>query len=202
MGYPWQTALGAVFISGALFVILSVAGARQAIVKAIPLSLKFAITAGIGAFLAFLGFKSAGIVVANEATLVGLGSLTSPTAWLAIIGLLGTAVLMYKKVKGAILYGIIGTSLIAIITRIPVYSGPDGDLGAVRRLLQRHHRSAGLAHRPDRPAGHRGGPRTRPVQRRVHVLLRRLLRRHRHPDRVWPSGPATSTPRATCRGPG
>ena len=78
MGYPWQTALGAVFISGVLFVILSVAGARQAIVKAIPLSLKFAITAGIGAFLAFLGFKSAGIVVANEATLVGLGSLTAP----------------------------------------------------------------------------------------------------------------------------
>ena len=108
MGYTWQTALGAVFISGVLFVVLSVAGARQAIVKAIPLSLKFAITAGIGAFLAFLGFKSAGIVVANEATLVGLGSLTQPIAWLAIIGLLGTAVLMYKKVKGAILYGIIG----------------------------------------------------------------------------------------------
>jgi adenine/guanine/hypoxanthine permease len=128
MGYPWQTALGAVFISGVLFVVLSVAGARQAIVKAIPLSLKFAITAGIGAFLAFLGFKSAGIVVANEATLVGLGSLTHPTAWLAIVGLLGTAVLMYKKVKGAILYGIIGTSLIAIITRIPVYSGADGNL--------------------------------------------------------------------------
>lgn len=128
MGYPWQTALGAVFVSGVLFVVLSVAGARQAIVKAIPLSLKFAITAGIGAFLAFLGFKSAGIVVTNEATLVGLGSLTHPTAWLAIIGLLGTAVLMYKKVKGAILYGIVGTSLIAIITRIPVYAGPEGTL--------------------------------------------------------------------------
>ena len=128
MGYPWQTALGAVFVSGVLFVVLSVAGARQAIVKAIPLSLKFAITAGIGAFLAFLGFKSAGIVVVNEATLVGLGSLTHPTAWLAIIGLVGTAVLMHKKIKGAILYGIIGTSLIAIITRIPVYSGPDGTL--------------------------------------------------------------------------
>jgi AGZA family xanthine/uracil permease-like MFS transporter len=96
--------------------------------KAIPLSLKFAITAGIGAFLAFLGLKSAGIVVANEATLVGLGSLTAPSAWLAIIGLFGTAVLMHKKVKGAILYGIIGTSLIAILTRIPVYVGADGNL--------------------------------------------------------------------------
>lgn len=130
MGYPWQTALGAVFISGVLFVVLSAAGARQAIVKAIPISLKFAITAGIGAFLAFLGFKSAGIVVANEATLVGLGSLSNPTAWLAIIGLLGTAVLMYKKVKGAILYGIIGTSLLAIITRAHVYVGPDGNPAA------------------------------------------------------------------------
>ncbi|MDN5760985.1 MAG: NCS2 family permease [Microlunatus sp.] len=128
MGFPWQTALGAVFISGVLFVVLSAVGARRAIVKAIPLSLKLAITAGIGAFLAFLGFKSAGIVVINEATLVGLGSLTAPTAWLAIIGLLGTAVLMFKKVKGAILYGIIGTSLIAIIAQIPVYVGADGAL--------------------------------------------------------------------------
>lgn len=126
MGFPWQTALGAVFISGVLFVVLSAAGARQAIVKAIPLSLKFAITAGIGAFLAFLGLKSAGIVVSNEATLVGLGSFENPNAWVAIIGLLGTAVLMHRKVKGAILYGIIGTSLIAILTRAHVYTGPDG----------------------------------------------------------------------------
>lgn len=126
MGFPWQTALGAVFISGVLFVVLSAAGARQAIVQAIPLSLKFAITAGIGAFLALLGLKSAGIVVGNEATLVALGSLENPNAWVAIIGLLGTAVLMYKKVKGAILYGIIGTSLIAILTRAHVYIGADG----------------------------------------------------------------------------
>lgn len=126
MGYPWQTALGAVFISGVLFVVLSAVGARQAIVKAIPLSLKFAITAGIGAFLAFLGLKSGDLVVANEATLIGLGDLKQPAAWLTAIGLLGTAVLMYKKVKGAILYGIIGTSLIAIITQVPVYTGADG----------------------------------------------------------------------------
>ena len=126
MCFPWQTALGAVFISGVLFVVLSAAGARQAIVKAIPLSLKFAITAGIGAFLALLGLKAAGIVVGNEATLVALGSLENPNAWVAIIGLLGTSVLMYKKVKGAILYGIIGTSLIAILTRAHVYVGADG----------------------------------------------------------------------------
>lgn len=130
LGYPWQTALGAVFISGVLFVILSVVGARTAIVKAIPLSLKFAITAGIGCFLAFLGFRAAGIVVPNEATLLGLGSLGSPTAWLAIIGLLITAVLMYRKVKGAILFGILITSLLAIVTRAKVYPGADGTLGA------------------------------------------------------------------------
>jgi adenine/guanine/hypoxanthine permease len=126
LGYPWQTALGAVFISGVLFVILSVVGARRAIVRAIPLGLKFAITAGIGAFLALLGFRSAGIVVSNEATLLGLGDLRSPTAWLAITGLLVTAVLMYRKITGAILYGILFTSLLAIVTRAKVYTGPDG----------------------------------------------------------------------------
>ena len=130
MGYPWQTALGAVFVSGVLFVVLSVIGARQAIVRAIPLSLKFAITAGIGCFLAFLGFRSAGIVVANEATLLGLGDLSSPTAWLAVIGLLVTAALMYRKIKGAILFGILITSLLAIVTQAKVYSGPDGNLSS------------------------------------------------------------------------
>ena len=130
LGYPWQTALGAVFVSGVLFVVLSVIGARRAIVRAIPLSLKFAITAGIGAFLALLGFRSAGIVVSNEATLLGLGDLRSPTAWLAIIGLLVTAALMYRKIRGAILYGILITSLLAIVTRAEVYTGPDGTLTA------------------------------------------------------------------------
>lgn len=130
LGYPWQTALGAVFISGALFVVLSVIGARQAIVRAIPTGLKYAITAGIGLFLAFLGLKSAGIVVANEATLIGLGSLKSPTAWVAIIGLIITAVLMRLRVKGAILFGILVTSIIAIVSRAKVFSGADNALVA------------------------------------------------------------------------
>ena len=145
LGYPWQTALGAVFISGVLFVVLSVIGARRAIVRAIPLSLKFAITAGIGAFLAFLGFRSAGIVVSNEATLLGLGDLRSPTAWLAVIGLLVTAVLMYRKIKGAILFGILFTSLLAIVTRVKVYAGPDGSLGRLLRIPERGRRPAGVA---------------------------------------------------------
>lgn len=130
MGVPWQTALGAVFVSGVLFVLLSVLGARQAIVRGIPMSLKLAITAGIGAFLALLGLRSAGVVVANEATLVGLGDLAQPTAWLAIVGLVLIAVLMTLRVKGAILWGILGTSLLAILTRAPVYAGADGSLQA------------------------------------------------------------------------
>lgn len=130
MGVPWQTALGAVFVSGILFVVLSVLGIRRLIVQAIPLSLKMAITAGIGCFLALLGLRSAGIVVPNEATLVGLGDLTAPTAWLAAFGLVITAVLMVRRVTGAILIGIVATALLAIITRAPVYEGADGAMQA------------------------------------------------------------------------
>ncbi|GGS28629.1 NCS2 family permease [Deinococcus knuensis] len=127
MGVPWQTALGAVFISGALFVILSAVGARQAIVRAIPLSLKFAITAGIGAFLAFLGLRSAGIVVSNPATLLGLGDLGAPGAWLAVAGLIVSAALMRRRVNGAVLIGILVTSAAAILLKLPVFAGgPDG----------------------------------------------------------------------------
>lgn len=130
LGVPWQTALGAVFVSGVLFVVLSVIGARQAIVQAIPTALKFAITGGIGAFLAFLGLRSAGLVVSNEATLLGLGSLRSPTVWLSLVGLLITAVLMTRRVTGAILWGILGTTALAIVTGAAVYAG--GAEGALR----------------------------------------------------------------------
>lgn len=129
MGVAWQTALGAVFISGVLFVLLSVLGARQAIVQAIPNSLKYAITGGIGAFLAFLGLKNAGIVIANPATLVGMGSLASPTVWLASIGVILTAALMARKVTGAILYGILTTTVLGMVTGAAVYAGgPEGAL--------------------------------------------------------------------------
>ncbi|MBB6015349.1 NCS2 family permease (plasmid) [Deinococcus sp. D7000] len=131
MGVPWQTALGAVFISGVLFVLLSVLGARQAIVQAIPNSLKFAITGGIGAFLAFLGLKNAGIVIANPATLVGMGSFASPTVWLACVGVILTAALMARRVTGAILYGILATTVLGIVTGAAVYAGgPEGALRA------------------------------------------------------------------------
>ncbi|MDO5740042.1 MAG: NCS2 family permease [Ornithinimicrobium sp.] len=131
MGIPWQTALGAVFISGVLFIVLSVIGARKAIVQGIPMGLKLAITAGIGCFLALLGLRSAGIVVANEATLVGLGDLGAPTAWIAVFGLILTAVLLQLRIKGAILWGIVASSALAILTRAAVYAGgPEGAMQA------------------------------------------------------------------------
>jgi AGZA family xanthine/uracil permease-like MFS transporter len=121
---PWQTALGAVAISGTLFVILSLVGVRQAIVRAIPNHLKFSVTAGIGMFLAFLGLKNAGIIVANPATFVALGPLTAPPALVAIFGLILTSVLLVRRVPGAILIGIVGSTLLAIVSRAAVYFGP------------------------------------------------------------------------------
>ena len=126
MGYTWQQALAAVFISGVLFVVLSVVGARKAIVQALPMSLKLAITAGIGAFLALIGMKNAGIVVANPDTAVGLGDFGSPTVWLALLGLVITAILMKLRVTGAILWGILATTALAIVLRLAVYPGADG----------------------------------------------------------------------------
>jgi AGZA family xanthine/uracil permease-like MFS transporter len=125
---PWETALGAVFISGALFVVLSVLGVRQAIVRAIPNPLKFAVTAGIGMFLAFLGLRNAGAVVANPATFVTLGALTSPPVLIALFGLLVTAALLVRRVQGAIVYGIIGATVLGIATRAPLYPGMHGAL--------------------------------------------------------------------------
>ncbi|TDT30867.1 NCS2 family permease [Naumannella halotolerans] len=122
MGYTWQAALAAVFISGVLFVVLSVVGARRAIVKALPMSLKMAITAGIGGFLALIGMKNAGIVVADESTFVALGDIRQAPVWLALVGLVLTAVLMKLRVTGAILWGILATTVVAIVFRLPVYT--------------------------------------------------------------------------------
>ena len=112
MGVPWQTALGLVFISGVLFLLLTFAGVRQMIVSAIPRALFSAIAAGIGIFIAFIGLKGAGIVTANPGTTVGLGDLHSPTALLALMGLAITGALEAWRVKGGILIGIVVTSII------------------------------------------------------------------------------------------
>lgn len=113
MGLPWETALGCVFLSGLAMLLLTVAGLRQLILAAIPQSLYAAIAAGIGLFIAFIGLHSAGIVVANPATAVGLGDLATPNAGLAAFGLALTAGLMVWRVRAAIIIGILATTALA-----------------------------------------------------------------------------------------
>ena len=110
MGVPWETALGCVFLSGAAFMVLTLAGARQMIVAAIPRSLFSAVAGGVGLFIAFIGLKDAGIIVSNPATSVALGDLTTPSAALALFGLLLIGALQAWKVKGAILIGILAVA--------------------------------------------------------------------------------------------
>ncbi|RLE17805.1 MAG: NCS2 family permease [Acidobacteria bacterium] len=107
MGYRWETALGAVFISGCIFLFLTFVKLRQVIVHAIPDSLKLATAGGIGLFIALIGLKESGLIVANKATLVGLGDVTRPEAVLTVLGVILTGALMTRKVKGAILIGIL-----------------------------------------------------------------------------------------------
>ncbi|MED4206409.1 NCS2 family permease [Neobacillus mesonae] len=120
-GLSWQTALGAVFISGIVFFILTVTGVRQMIVDGIPDVLKSAIGVGIGLFIAFIGFKNAGIVVASDATTVALGNVTSKGTLIALIGLILAAVLMAKKVKGSLLITIVVTSILSMIVGVVSY---------------------------------------------------------------------------------
>ncbi|NRR30331.1 NCS2 family permease [Oxalobacteraceae bacterium] len=110
MGVPWQAALGAVFVSGCLFIIVSLIGLREMIVNGIPHSLRTAITVGIGMFLALIAMKSAGIVVANPDTMVKVGDLHQPSAILAIAGFLLIVTLDRLRVKGAILIGIVAVT--------------------------------------------------------------------------------------------
>jgi AGZA family xanthine/uracil permease-like MFS transporter len=110
MGVAWQVALGAVFISGIVFVFLTLIGVRQLIVSAIPHELYAAVAVGIGLFIAFIGLRNSGIVVANPATFVSMGSLRSPNTLLALFGLLLIAVLMSRGVRAAILIGMLATT--------------------------------------------------------------------------------------------
>lgn len=123
MGHTWQFALTAVLIEGVIFIILTAFNVREAIANAIPKSVRTAISAGIGLFIAFIGLQNAGIIVNHDATLVSLGDITSGTALLGIIGLLITSVLVVKKVKGDLLIGIILTALIGIPLGITQLNG-------------------------------------------------------------------------------
>ncbi len=114
-GYSYQQALTAVFVAGVVFIILSVSPARKYIINSIPKSMKLGIGAGIGLFLAIIGLQNAGIVIANEATLVGLGDVASLPVLLAGLGFIIMAVLSYRKIPGAIVIGILVISIIAWI---------------------------------------------------------------------------------------
>ncbi len=123
MGYSWQFALTAVLIEGIIFILLTLFNVREAIVDSIPKSVKTAISAGIGLFIAFIGLQNAGVVVKNDATLVHLGDITTGSALLAMIGLVVTSVLIVKKIKGDLLIGIVLTALIGIPMGITQING-------------------------------------------------------------------------------
>lgn len=121
MGYSWQTALTVVLVEGIVFVLLTMFNIREKIVDCIPVNLRYAISVGIGMFIAFIGLKNVNLIVHNDATLVALGAFT-PAALIAILGIILSGVLCYKKVKGALFIGIIITTLIGIpfgVTSLP-----------------------------------------------------------------------------------
>lgn len=115
MGIPWQTALTGVLFSGLIFIVLSLTGLRETIINAIPTQLKYAVGAGIGLFITFLGFQNANIIVADPNTLVALGDLSQGPTLLAIFGLIITVIMMVRKIKGAIFYGMITTTIVGMI---------------------------------------------------------------------------------------
>lgn len=112
LGVPWQTALGCVFLSGLAFLVLTLVGVRQLIMRSIPRSLFAAVAGGVGLFIAFIGMADAGVIVAKPGTMVGLGNLTTPAAALSLLGLLVIATLQIWRVKGAMLLGILITAAI------------------------------------------------------------------------------------------
>lgn len=123
MGYSWQAALASVFISGIVFLIISVTGLRKMIINAIPKQLKLAIGAGIGFFIAFVAFMNSGIIVASSSTGVTLGDLTQPTVLLAIVGILITIALVIKKVPAAVFVGMVITAVIGLILGFMGFEG-------------------------------------------------------------------------------
>jgi AGZA family xanthine/uracil permease-like MFS transporter len=126
-GVPWQSALGLVFANGVMFLLLSLSGLREKIVHSIPYSLKIAITCGVGLFIAFIGLKNAGIVVASKATFVTSGDFGSPAVALAFFGIMLTAVLVARRVPGAIVLSIVAVTLVGLFV-------PDGKGGHITAL--------------------------------------------------------------------
>ncbi len=131
MGVPWETALGCVLISGLVFLALTLAGVRKLIVEAVPRPLFAAIAAGIGLFIAFIGLKAAGLVVASPATTVALGDLKAPTTLLSLAGLLITGVLLARRVRAAVLIGILAVTALAFVLHVAPFKPGPYDLTAL-----------------------------------------------------------------------
>jgi len=131
-GAPWQHALAAVFISSVFFLLLTISGLREKIINAIPVELKHAVGAGIGLFITFIGLKNAGIIVNNDATLVGLGDLTAGNTLLAIFGLLITVIMMTRNINGAVFFGMIIMVIVGMIFNL--IDAPEKVVGAVPSL--------------------------------------------------------------------
>ncbi|MFC6601367.1 solute carrier family 23 protein [Ectobacillus funiculus] len=129
MGIPWQTAIAGTLVSGIVFILLTATGLREKIINAIPMELKHAVAAGIGLFIAFVGFQGAGIIVNNDATLVGLGDFTKGSTLLAIFGVIVTVILMTKKINGAVFYGMVITAAVGVATGL--IDAPKQVIGAV-----------------------------------------------------------------------
>ncbi len=122
MGHSWQFALTAVFIEGIIFILLTAFNIRELIVNSIPMNMKHAVSAGIGLFIAFIGLQNAGVIVNNDAVLVGLGSIKTPTVIVALVGVVITGVLLARNVKGALLIGIFASTIIGFplgVTKMP-----------------------------------------------------------------------------------
>jgi adenine/guanine/hypoxanthine permease len=126
MGYSWEFALTAVFLEGIIFLVLTAFNIRELIVNAIPMNMKHAISAGIGLFIAFIGMQNAGLIVNNDAVLVGLGDMGSPTVLVCLVGLVITGFLLALKVKGALLIGIFSSTILGFFMGITHW--PEGGL--------------------------------------------------------------------------
>lgn len=116
MGIPWQDAMAGVFVAAILFTILSFLKVRELVIDAIPQDLKYAMAAGIGIFISFVGLQGGGLIVADKSSLVGIGSFTVPTVWLTIFGIFVIAILMAKKVPGAIFIGLVASTILGLLT--------------------------------------------------------------------------------------
>ncbi|MCK0473496.1 NCS2 family permease [Halalkalibacter sp. APA_J-10(15)] len=132
LGVEWQVALFGVFISGIIFIIITLLNIREMIINAIPAELKYAAGAGIGLFIAFIGLKQAGIVVGDEATAVTLGNMTAPTTLLAVFGIVVTVILMVRGFKGGIFYGMVLTVIAGLL--FGLIDRPDAIVGSVQSL--------------------------------------------------------------------